>query len=168
MSGTPRKDLNEHLRNPFTAKEYDAWMIACRLILELEAAPIVGMRCHEIARAMGRVLKMDVCDGHVGLRFRDPRNPQHFMGGVEHSWLWTVPFPAHGTVQEVDAWPGNILDPWCMASYPRAQLHSARLELANLVVKYHPGEPRTLIDDALTDHLEQFFQEKLVELSKTS
>lgn len=167
MGDMSHEELDAHLRNPFTKKEHQAWIIAHRLILQLEVEPIIGMRCHEIARAMGRVLRMEVCDGHVGVRFRDLENPTHFrIPGIQHSWLWTVPFPANVLSNEFSVWKGSILDPWSMGGYPRVQLHSGQLRLGNLGVKYHPGEPRTDINDALTNQLERFFEEKLVELSK--
>lgn len=159
MSDSLFDGLEQHLRDPFTVKEFQAWAMAFKLILELEANPIQGMRCHEIVRAMGRVLNMDVVDGYVGTAFED-------FGGVQHSWLWTAPFPQTEDPKSLMAWNGNILDPWVQAGVPRAQLISGRLEMGNLYIRYRPGKPRTDIRNEEIDELERFFEGKIAEWSK--
>lgn len=52
------------------------------------------LRCHEVARIVGQILKLDVVDGHYGL--------------VQHSWCMT---PAR-----------FVLDPYCVGRLPMVQL----------------------------------------------
>lgn len=59
------------------------------------------VRCHEAARAVGKLLGLPVEDGHYGV--------------VEHSWLWTTP-----EIKEGRTW--NILDVYTPGEYPPVQL----------------------------------------------
>lgn len=64
---------------------------------EMDGKPL---RCHEIARAIGAHLQLDVQDGKYGM--------------VEHSWLYTT---AH--LEKC-----SILDPYCVGRLPQVQLVS--------------------------------------------
>lgn len=152
-----------HLQAPFNERELSAWTLAIGLSFELERAVNTGefslpdsdrsgLRCHEIARAMGRIVQLPVQDGWVGLF-----SPT--FGGVEHSWLWTKPFPFDGTDEDVLAWDGHILDPRVMGGYPSVQLVSCHPMLSQLSVRYRPSlVPRTDVNFVLVDRLEIFFR----------
>lgn len=61
------------------------------------------VRCHELARAVGRCLDLEVEDGHFGF--------------VEHSWLWTEP------LRSKHEWRlPNVLDVYVPGSLPQVQL----------------------------------------------
>ncbi len=69
----------------------------------LDGAPV---RCHELARAVGRLLDLEVGDGHFGF--------------VEHSWLWTTPFPKEPCGP---SWGlPNVLDVYVPGALPQVQL----------------------------------------------
>lgn len=57
------------------------------------------IRCHEMARAAGRVLGLPVQDGHFGL--------------VEHSWLWT---------REPRGFMPQLIDVYSVGSLPIVQI----------------------------------------------
>ncbi len=63
--------------------------------------PSGTVRCHELTRAVGRILDLPVQDGH--------------HGAVQHSWLWTGKFP-------VESKHPNILDVYCVGRMPQVQL----------------------------------------------
>lgn len=104
-----------------------------------EATQLVGrlpedmtLRCHELARAIGRVLELPVQDGQYG--------------PVEHSWLWLeeAPFPEHREQQR--CWP-NILDVYVPGSLPMVQLvYTGIGRRLPQVEAYSMGEARTDID----------------------
>jgi hypothetical protein len=59
------------------------------------------VRCHELARAIGRVLSLPVTDGKHGT--------------VEHSWCWTK-------LPDCGSCPGSILEVYSIARLPMVQL----------------------------------------------
>lgn len=64
------------------------------------------IRCHELARAVGRVLELTHEDGRFGF--------------VEHTWLWTRP---RDSEEFVAPWVlPNILDVYVPGSMPQVQL----------------------------------------------
>ncbi len=74
---------------------------ATALIKRIHDMP--NLRCHEVARVIGYVLRLPIQDG--------------YFGHVEHSWLWT---------EQVDSkhFPKNILDVYTIGSLPQVQLKS--------------------------------------------
>lgn len=62
------------------------------------------VRCHELARAVGQMLKLEYEDGRFGF--------------VEHTWLWTSPCD-----KTVAPWVlPNVLDVYTPGSMPMVQL----------------------------------------------
>lgn len=111
-----------------------------------------GIRCHEIAHAIGDIVKLPVQDGWVGIISGTSR-------GIEHSWLWTTPFPLRGSAEEIGAWKGNILDPWVMGGFPQTQLVACRPIFFQLGIRYRPSfTPRDDVDPTLVNTLKQFFR----------
>lgn len=90
------------------------------------------LRCHELARAIGRVLKLKHVDGKYG--------------NVEHTWL------------ELREW--GILDVYCPGRVPQVQLVDAPWMLPESKV-YIPGPVRDDIREALVDVLAERFREHL-------
>lgn len=86
----------------FSVREVELLRRASAAVLRFPDAP--GLRCHEVARAAGRVLGLTVQDGHYGL--------------IEHSWLWTSgPEGFFGSGR----YP-NILDVYAVGSLPQVRL----------------------------------------------
>lgn len=83
------------------------------------------VRCHELARAVGFVLGLEVADGHFGF--------------VEHSWLWTTPF--RGPCGPSWGLP-NILDVYVPGAFPQVQLVSTE---AGLPHRYSPRPVKDLV-----------------------
>lgn len=91
-------------------------------------------RCHEVARAVGKLLSVPVVDGHHGT--------------VEHSWC---------VVDE-----RIILDVWCVGRLPRVQLVDPAAVTGHAVL-YREGPERSDIDSAVVDQLLKRFTEELRE-----
>lgn len=83
-----------------------------------------GVRCHELARAVGAALELPVVDGHYGI--------------VEHSWCKVGRY--------------RILDPYVPGSLPPVQLHDIGHALPHRRA-YKPGESRDDIDTEMVDRL---------------
>lgn len=88
----------------FTEREKHLLAAAQRLVTKtpyaLDGEPV---RCHELARAVGRLLELETMDGHFGY--------------VEHSWLWTSPLKI-GSPWELP----NVLDVYVPGAMPQVQL----------------------------------------------
>ncbi len=161
---------------PFSEGEKLMWTIAIGLVHEYRRAVDAGefvrppheeggsdalvpskVRCHEVATTIGRMLKLPMQSGWVGLRLSGG-------GGIEHSWLWTEPLPAAD--EELEGWAGNILDPWVMGGYPVVQLVSCRFAFAQVGLRYQLSPvPRADVDLAQVDLLERFFREYMEKVS---
>lgn len=87
----------------FSLEELDAWTRVHRFIEELYEPKDKRFRCHELARAMGRVLELPCEAG--------------YFGNVEHTWLWTRPL-----LQGASGKPSNILDVYVPGALPQVQL----------------------------------------------
>lgn len=84
------------------------------------------LRCHELARAVGKFLNLPVVDGHYGR--------------VEHSWLWTKPHR-------------HILDVYAVGRYPMVLLVDYEFFTIHRQYKYPysiPGIDREVVS-ALVD-----------------
>lgn len=91
------------------------------------------LRCHELARGVGALLDLQVCDGYYGM--------------VSHSWLWT------GHFEEFSSLP-NILDVYCPGRLPQVQLvHTS----STLPFEYRRHTPRTDIRQAIVDKITERF-----------
>lgn len=111
----------------FKAEEVRLWRQAVRFV---EALPDEKFRCHELARAIGRLLNLEVQDGRYGF--------------VEHTWLWTTPF------EEKCRLP-NVLDVYIPGALPQVQLiHTDR---SFLPVNYRWDHPRDDIQQDVVDRL---------------
>ena len=108
----------------------------------VEAIPEMKIiiRCHELSRAVGRVL---------GLQNQDER-----YGFVEHSWLWTKPL-LKGRLDELLRMDvPDILDVYSVGQLPMVRLVDARhVQLPHISFAYQPGEPRFDVDEALVRKL---------------
>ncbi len=77
-----------------------------RAILLVERVPdqVLGelVRCHELARAAGKILGLSVQDGYYNF--------------IEHSWLWLTPYDPD------DFYIPNVLDVYVPGRIPQVQL----------------------------------------------
>ena len=127
-------------QNFFSPIETQLFRRATAIVARVEDAEKI--RCHELARAAGRVLDLEVQDGSYGF--------------VDHSWLWT----SHllGNLGEEHASFGfpNILDVYCPGQMPMVRLLACRqTALPHVGWSYRPAwRPRTDIDWKLVDALE--------------
>lgn len=92
------------------------------------------VRCHELARAVGRLLELHWQDGYYGF--------------VEHTWLWTTAPSRFGLP--------NILDVYAVGSLPQVRLVACtNPSLPHVGWAYRPAATRTDIDDSLLRRLEE-------------
>lgn len=92
------------------------------------------VRCHELARAVGRILGLPVADGWYGF--------------VEHSWLWTKqPDLVDGPLGLLP----NILDVYVPGRVPQVEL--VHVSAGCLLSAYRPNRPREDIDLELVNEL---------------
>jgi hypothetical protein len=101
-----------------------------------------AIRCHELARAAGRVLDLEVQDGSYGF--------------VDHSWLWTSSLPKDLGEEYARFGFPNILDVYCPGQLPMVRLLSCKeTPLPHVGWSYRPAwRPRTDIDWKIVDALE--------------
>jgi hypothetical protein len=106
-----------------------------------------GIRCHELARAIGWLLELEVQDGYYGF--------------VDHSWLWTTRLDLERVITPRLGLP-NILDVYCVGSMPMVRLvdcqHTA---LPHVGWSYRPSEKRRDIDEGLVTKLHAMAREVL-------
>ena len=95
------------------------------------------IRCHELARAVGRVLHLEVQDGYYGY--------------VDHSWLWI----SHLEVGHSDRMGlPNILDVYSVGQLPVVRLvDCAHSQLPHAGFAYRPGVFRSDINESLVTKL---------------
>jgi hypothetical protein len=94
------------------------------------------LRCHELARAVGKTLELQVQDGYYGF--------------VDHSWLWTEPFKKEGFWRL--SCP-RILDVYAVGSLPQVRLLDSSTNLPHVGWAYRPGDPRDDIDEMMVKRL---------------
>jgi len=99
-----------------------------------------GMRCHELARAVGRVLKLQHQDGYYGF--------------VDHTWLWATKFESNVLNRESRLGFPNILDVYSVGQLPMVRLvDGAHTQLPHVGWAYRPGKDREDIDEKSVDRL---------------
>ena len=127
----------------FTEDEVGLLKSATRVVENLD--DVKGIRCHELVRAMGWLLKLDVQDGYYGF--------------VNHSWLWTAKYDAARVITPRLGLP-NILDVYCVGSLPMVRLVNCQhTSLPHVGWAYRPGEPRKDIDLGLVTKLNAMVRE---------
>lgn len=124
----------------FSPHEIALWEHACRLIARIPDEDSKHIRCHELARAVGRILVLPHQDGHYGF--------------VEHTWLWTETPPQDVAIERWLPFVPNILDVYAPGKLPQVQLvHAKSVGLPHIGWSWRPGNPREDIDADLVDHL---------------
>ena len=108
-----------------------------------------GVRCHEVARAVGRQLGLLVIDGR--------------FGSVDHSWLHIM----NGTKATRDR--HSILDVYSVARLPVVQLVDSHFS-TQMMSLYRPGEQRKDIRGSVLDKinalLDRHFRRQMTSLNK--
>jgi hypothetical protein len=85
------------------------------------------IRCHELARAVGEILRLDVQDGYYGF--------------VDHTWLWTSPLVPH--LRAGRSGFSNILDVYSVGQLPMVRLiDGSHTSLPHVGWSYRPGNLR--------------------------
>jgi len=120
----------------FTGEELEIWRCATKLVDALREVEFPDLRCHELARAVGKVLGLQVQDG--------------FYGFVDHSWLWLRPLgPTVGRF----GFP-NILDVYSVGVLPLVRLVDAQAtSLPHVGWAYRPANAREDVQQAVVDRL---------------
>jgi len=121
-----------HLENHFTKEAADLFERASELVTLMPdpAADEAPWRCHEVARAVGRVLGLNVVDGHCG--------------AVEHSWLMIPGGASHGLAAILDVYAPGVL--------PQVVLLACDGVLP-FRRGYRPGPPRTDVREQVVETL---------------
>lgn len=103
------------------------------------------IRCHELARAVGRLLDLPYQDGHYGF--------------VEHTWLWTAPFDRQRIPDLVTYRVPNILDVYAVGKLPQVQLvHARSVTLPHLGWAWRPGDTRGDTDEGMVHTLHKLME----------
>lgn len=124
----------------FTTQEIAYWKRATGLVEALPVDPMFEIRCHELARAVGRLLGLDVQDGSYGF--------------VEHSWCWTSKLDPSPLTRETRLGFPNILDVYSVGQLPMVRLVACdNPGLPHVGWAYRPGKERDDIDTAMVDRL---------------
>lgn len=99
-----------------------------------------SVRCHELARAVGRVLGLQHQDGYYGF--------------VDHTWLWTSKFETNALNRESRLGFPNILDVYSVGSLPMVRLvDGTRTQLPHVGWSYRPGKEREDIDGEAVERM---------------
>lgn len=120
-----------------------------RAVALVEVVPdLPKLRCHELTRAVGRVLGLEHEDG--------------FYGFVDHSWLWTRPLDRTSPmVLHTRIGFPNILDVYAVGSLPMVRLvDCAHTSLPHVGWAYRPSKPRDDIDQEQIEALVRMMQEE--------
>lgn len=135
--------VKERVFKPGELLNYGA---AARIIERLDEPEGKTFRCHELARAMSRVLGLPYQDGYY----------EH----IQHTWLWTceLPEPPFGYREVVP----NILDIYVPGGHPQVQLvdFSSILPARRTYIWTVPLKVED-IDEELVDALEKLFKEAI-------
>jgi hypothetical protein len=132
--------------NLFTAEEVSLYRRAAVLVAIVPDIP--ELRCHELARAVGRVLGLEHEDGLYGF--------------VDHTWLWTRPLDRTcPMVRNTRIGFPNILDVYAVGSLPMVRLVDCEhTSLPHIGWAYRPSKPRNDIDQDQVDRLVRLMQEE--------
>lgn len=136
----------------FDERKQNLLLAATRLVEHAFASPVLErelanwaspwneVRCHELARAVGRVLVLPVQDGYYGF--------------VDHSWLWTEEIDPEGPLNDRLGFP-DILDVYAVGSLPMVRLVSARhTALPHVGWSYRPSvRPRDDVSEEVVKHM---------------
>jgi hypothetical protein len=129
----------------FTVKELALFHRASNLVATIPNSFKPEIRCHELARAVGDLLKLPHCDGTYG------RNAKV---GVEHTWLVLSPW----------ARETRILDVYSVGSLPIVQLVHTNCFLPK---RYHAGVERTDIRSDVVAELKKAMRPAGFSMSKS-
>ncbi len=125
--------------NIFGASDRKLLNLADALVVRLGDRPKT-VRCHELARAVGEVLKLPFQDGMYGF--------------VEHTWLWTHPLGDGADYSDILRIGPNILDVYCVGRLPMVQLVDGKhTQLPHIGWSYRPTNLRTDIDSSCVKSL---------------
>lgn len=119
----------------FKPHEIDLWQRAIKIV---EALPDMRppeydwLRCHEVARVVGRVLNLEVQDGHYGL--------------VDHSWC-RIRRDVGDRSMFIETW--SVLDVYVVGRLPQVQLVSDVVGIR----EYRRGAERSDIQHGVVDSL---------------
>lgn len=129
----------------FSPHERYLWDRATRLVGLVDHADFPDLRCHELARAVGRVLELPVQDGYYGF--------------VDHSWLWTRHLERKiGSFGFPHVFP-HVLDVYSVGSLPMVRLvDGEHTSLPHVGWAYRPGDPRSDVDERTVDALVRIFE----------
>jgi hypothetical protein len=110
----------------FTKEELQLLRKAERIVRLLPERTPDGqlIRCHEVARIVGSLLKLPVQDGKYGM--------------CEHSWCWTREPEPDYHILRVSVAP-RILDPYAVGSLPVVRLLDSGVSVPHLGWSYMPG-----------------------------
>jgi hypothetical protein len=119
----------------FTEGELELWRRARILVAAVDLRLLIldgqELRCHELARVVGRILTLPITDGKYG--------------HVEHSWLTIAPTARGGC--------GCILDVYSPGQVPQVQLLDTFVGLGHREL-YKPGVIRDDIREVIVDAVE--------------
>jgi hypothetical protein len=123
----------------FGERERHLLLRATELVRCLPERGIDGgpLRCHEVARVVGKLLGLEVADGYYGF--------------VEHSWCWTGAFEPNMQRYRLP----NILDPYVPGHLPQVQLVSLQ---SALMSPYRHGKARGDVRHGVVEHLCALFR----------
>lgn len=119
----------------FKPTEIEKWKEAV-VLTERVPDRIFGelVRCHELARAVGKLLELPVQDGYYSF--------------VEHSWLWLWPYDPD------DPYIPNVLDVYVPGRVPQVQLVHTNSSAFPREYRRGNGERDDIRNDALEEILQ--------------
>jgi len=145
-------------KDVFSSREMSLFRVSTAIVAAFPSSDYQDrpLRCHEVARALGGLLQLEVQDG--------------FYGFVDHTWLWTSPLRTDRLVGRI-GFP-NILDPYSVGSMPPVRLVAGgHTGLPHIGWSYRPVEKheweesvvedlkgRVYLDDALKGQLVEHLQ----------
>jgi hypothetical protein len=128
-------DMKSYSEGIFEGREIDLLHKAERIVEQIPSS--YGddnkiTRCHEVARIVGKILRLEVQDGYYGY--------------IEHSWCWTSKLNPK-LLGRIRMGIPNILDTYCVGSLPQVRLVACdNSALPHTGFAYRPDTERTDID----------------------
>ncbi len=128
-------------RRIFKVRELELQAEAERLVASVPTDIVSDeIRCHELTRAVGRILDLQYQDG--------------FYGFVDHTWLWTTPFKSNVLNEQSRLGFPNILDVYSVGSLPMVRLVDAQhTSLPHVGWAYRPHKERDDIRESVVETL---------------